>query len=131
MASLKMTEDEWGHQLTFDPKRKEYITKNQKYIIRPPLSKELKEEELHDSELAKTRFVLKTNNATMYGRFFLHSPLSFECVKSKCVSCLMRSSGDVTTLCAVSDGKSANGFRYPGFTWKRFAFLNVHLTQSL
>ena len=60
------SQDFVGYQLTFDPKLKQYITINQKYIIRPPLSKELKKEVLCNSELAKTRFVLKTNNATMY-----------------------------------------------------------------
>ena len=54
-----------GYQLTFDPTRKQYITKNRKYIIRPPLSEERKKDVLY-SELATMRFVLKTNNATMY-----------------------------------------------------------------
>ena len=60
------SEDADGLQLTFDPKLKQYITKNQKYIIRPPLSEASKKDVLGNSELAKTRFALKTNNATMY-----------------------------------------------------------------
>lgn len=59
------SEHDEGYQLTFDPKRKQYITKNRKYIIRPPLSEARKKDVLY-SELATTRFVLKTNSATMY-----------------------------------------------------------------
>ena len=55
-----------GHQLTFDRKRKQYITENKKYIIRPPLDEAIKKEVLCNTELATTRFVLWTNNATMY-----------------------------------------------------------------
>ena len=65
------TEDLEDYKLTFDRASKCYATRNQKFIIRPPLSKELKEEVLSDSDLAVIRFVLKTNNTAMYIVVFL------------------------------------------------------------
>lgn len=55
-----------GYQLEFDPKRKYYATRNRKYIIRPQLDLNLKKEDLSASELATTRFVLKTDHPAMY-----------------------------------------------------------------
>lgn len=55
-----------GYQLEFDSKRKHYATRNRKYIIRPRLDRILRKEDLSGSELATTRFVLKTDHPAMY-----------------------------------------------------------------